>query len=67
MPGLVVDFAVIFSVPTGTKPPTVYTLENRDQRNASRAAGDVRVMFSRKVVGRRTNRGRHSTTAEREL
>ena len=49
MPGLVVDFAVIFSVPAGTRPQAmVYTLGNRDQRNTTGAASDVRVLFSEK-------------------
>jgi hypothetical protein len=49
MPGLVVDFAVIFSVPTGTHPTAMlYTLENRDQRTAPGAAADVRVLFAEK-------------------
>lgn len=49
MPGLVVDFAVIFSVPAGTRPQAmVYTLGNRDQRNTPGAAADVRVLFAQK-------------------
>ena len=49
MPGLVVDFAVLFSVPAGTRPlAMVYTLENRDQRNTAGAGSDVRVLFSEK-------------------